>query len=308
MNIVVYPDVDKELNPNERMFSKLPINDFPNLKFIDQSQITTLEKSMLNFKDINSITILLDNYGTFIATNIDYILSHTHIKFFIHENDIHYLKSKNKSFSRYMLLRDKLKTNPHINILAYYWYDYQRRYNINENNLVCFPKFIREIKYSEINSKPIPKVVLSGSCTSSYPMRKYLRSIEHPNLVKISHTDNIYGEEYYQFLHNHLAAFTCCLNKDTPYIINKFFEIPSLGCLLLAYDEHVRKFLDELGFIDNENYISCTKNNVIQKIEWICDPDNIDKVNKIRLAGYQLIKSRHTLKHRLMYLNQLVSK
>ena len=68
MNIVVYPDVDKELNPNERMFSKLPINDFPNLKFIDQSQITTLEPFSQAFQKLRKLTVELKKRNFFIKS------------------------------------------------------------------------------------------------------------------------------------------------------------------------------------------------------------------------------------------------
>jgi len=39
----------------------------------------------------------------------------------------------------------------------------------------------------------------------------------------------------------------------------------------LAYDEYVKNPLMEIGFKDNKNYISCTKENVIDKINYICD-------------------------------------
>ena len=40
--------------------------------------------------------------------------------------------------------------------------------------------------------------------------------------------------------------------------------------------------LKEIGFIDGENYISCNKENLIEKIEWICNGKNRDEVDRIR--------------------------
>ena len=92
----------------------------------------------------------------------------------------------------------------------------------------------------------------------------------------------------------YIACFACCSNENTPYIVNKFFEIPGSGSLLLAYDELVKEPLGELGFIDGENYISCNRENVLRKIEWICNPRNMERVNKIRKNGLELVKNKHT--------------
>ena len=42
-------------------------------------------------------------------------------------------------------------------------------------------------------------------------------------------------------------------NNNTPYIVNKFFEIPAAGCLLLAYDEYVQDALKELTLLISEH-------------------------------------------------------
>jgi hypothetical protein len=68
-----------------------------------------------------------------------------------------------------------------------------------------------------------------------------------------------------KYLSTFICCFTCCGNLATPYIINKFFEMPASGSLLLAYDEFVKEPLAQLGFIDTVNYISCTRHNIAEK-------------------------------------------
>ena len=73
MNIIVYPDTLKEnLNVNERQFINI-INYSEQFNFlcIKDTEIISLEQIVNELKsnNINSITILLDNYGVFIHSN-----------------------------------------------------------------------------------------------------------------------------------------------------------------------------------------------------------------------------------------------
>jgi hypothetical protein len=300
MNIIIYPDPNKDLNVNEKVFvNAYKFFDKKKYKCIEDSKIDTLENYINNLnKKIKTITILLDNYGIFIHKNINFILNNKHIKFIIHENDIHFLKSKPTTFKRYNSLRSQLKNNNHIYILAYYWYHYIKLININKKRVIMFPKFIHLENIQEINTVPIQKILLSGSMSSHYPMRRFLKSLNHPKIEILTHENNINGTDYFKYLKNFICAFACCLNKNTPYIINKFFEIPASGCLLLAYDEYVKKELKQIGFKDGENYISCNKNNIIQKIDWICDSKNKKEIDRIRYNGHQFVINNHSEKNR----------
>ena len=305
MNIIIYPG-SKELNVNERQIAT-PLFDY-NFIFMTDQEISSLKEIFQDkVNEIKSIIILLDNYGKFIEKNIDFILNNKTIKFYIHENDIHYLTSKPSAAQRYKKLRDKLKYNSHIFILAYYWYHYKKIYDINPNNVICFPKFVLTKNILEINFNAKMKVLLSGSISGVYPMRRYLRKLNHPDVELLDHSQNIRGDHYIKYLNSYICAFTCCSNINTPYIVNKFFEIPAAGCLLLAYDEHVKDAMKEIGFIDNVNYISCNKENLKYKIEYICNKKNLEKINIIRLNGFKLITSEHTIKNRYDLLLKIVS-
>lgn len=304
MNILIYPDPNKlKLNINEEMISQ-PI--FINkLTYYKDSEITTLqEKFGKIIPNIKSIFIFKDNYGIFIERNIDFILNNKTIRFYILQNDLHF--NRESAYKRNLLLRSNLLNNNHIYILSYYWYFFTKLYKINNNNLICYPKFIVNNNIKKINTNPKMEILLSGASSKSYPIRKYLSSINHPKVKILKHSDNIFGDNFYNHMNQFIACFTCCSNKNTPYIIRKFFEIPATGSLLLAYDEFVKEPLKEIGFIPDVNYISCNKKNLIQKIEWICNKKNINKVNEIRKNGQELVIHQHTIKSRFILIESLI--
>ena len=284
----------------------LPMNNYNQLVFLNETNYNNLNDVDELYGYINSISILINNCAEFIETNINYILDNSHIRFYIYENNIHYFKNKTKDYAKYMLLRNELQNNYHINILSSYWYYYNSLYKINPENLFCFPNFVNNIKYTNINQKPLSKIVLGGAPSNEYPMKKYLNYVHNSNLVKNNLIDNLNGDKYYEYIRNYLCAFSCCLNKKKPYIIKQFFDIPSVGTLLLAYDVHVKIALEEIGFKDNINYISCNRNNILEKIEFICNPNNIEKINEIRTNGFNLVKNNHTINHRLDYLYKII--
>lgn len=311
MNLIIYPDPNKVLNVNERQFITIAkYISGPKYILIEDTKIESLEKSIKEIKDknldIKTITILIDNYATFIYNNLDTILKNKNIIFFIHENDLHKSRDRLEIFNRYYALRKELKNNHHIKILAYYWYDYQRRYEIPNKNLICFPKFAHSHDVQEINKNPINKILLSGAISRAYPMRQYVLNLNNPNVDVLNLKDKIKGSDYVRYIGNYLCCFTCCLNGKMPYLINKFFEIPCSGSLLLAYDELVVEPMKELGFIDGENYISCNKKNLVEKINWICDEKNREEIDRIRLNGLNLIKERHTDYHRYKFLKEII--
>ena len=288
----IYPSPTKELNVNEKQF--ITINNYINSDNILLVEDTKLDK-LENYKNITTIVVLLDNYGKFIENNINFIKNNKNIRFYIHENDLNKNNSKLNAYNRYMLLRSSLEELEHVYILAYYWYFYKNLYNINENNLIKFPRFVVKTNIFEVKTNVKSKILLSGSITNNYyPMRKYVSELNHSSIDRLNRGANITGVNYINFLSEYLCCFTCCLTKETPYIINKFFEIPASGSLLLAYDEWVKDGLKEIGFIDGENYISCNKDNILEKIEWICDEKNRDEVDRIRRNGNELVKNNHT--------------
>ena len=301
--LIIYPSPTKELNVNEKQF--ITINNYINsddILLVEDTKLDNLE----NYRNIKNIIVLLDNYGKFIEKNINFIKNNKDIRFYIHENDLHKNNSKPNAYNRYMLLRSSLEKLEHVYILAYYWYFYKNLYNINENNLIKFPKFVVKTNIFEVKTNVKLKILLSGSISNYYPMRKYIYGLNHQYVDRLDHSANVTGENYIKYLSEYLCCFTCCSTRNTPYIINKFFEIPASGSLLLAYDEWVKDGLKEIGFIDGENYISCNKENLIEKIEWICNEQNRDEVDRIRKNGNELVKNNHTDECRYKFILNII--
>jgi hypothetical protein len=94
-------------------------------------------------------------------------------------------------------------------------------------------------------------------------------------------------------------GFSCCSCKELPYIVAKFFEIPACGSCLIAYDKYVKEPLKELGFIDSENYISISDDNLEDKLKWIFDSNNNDEIERIRKNGFDFVRNNHMLSHRI---------
>ena len=88
-------------------------------------------------------------------------------------------------------------------ILAYYWYFYKDIYNINERNLIKFPRFVVKTNIFEVKTNVKSKILLSGSITNNYyPMRKYVSELKHQSIDRLNRGSNITGENYINFLVN----------------------------------------------------------------------------------------------------------
>lgn len=188
-----------------------------------------------------------------------------------------------------------------------YWYCFNKFYP-NITSIHPYPHFIHD-KWISIgfNSNPMNQIILSGCISSLYPARKKLLGLNHNKIVRLKHTHQIYGLNYYQRLNQYICGFTCCANANTPYIVGKFFEIPAMGCLLLAYDEYVKEPLKELGFIDGVNYLSCSFENLEEKVNWITNSENRPTVDSIRKNGYDLTWNLHKISDRLKFLNDTLN-
>lgn len=172
---------------------------------------------------------------------------------------------------------------------------------------------------SNFNNAPIARILISGRLRPDvYPFRQFMYDLSKTNKnleylpvnfkyrIKTDKPEYIYGKKYVDYLNKYLVCFTCEANKDTPYILIKFFEILGSGSLLLAWNPITKKNFEELGFIDNVHYISVTMENIYQKINYVLDPQNRYLINEIRKNGYELLKNNHTIMHRAMFLDKIL--
>lgn len=217
-------------------------------------------------------------------------------------------------------IKNKIKILSYIDvILNSYEYFIRSYYPIaHHKKTYWFPHYVNENLLSEINfnKNPTNKILVSGNpAIQFYPARskiyeftsKYdcIEILGHPG-YKTTQYHNICGENYYKHLNNYLCCFTCCAIPKRPYIVAKFFEIISTGSLLLAFDIHVKEELKQLGFIEDVNYISCNMENMEEKIKFITNRDNKEKIDTIRHNGFVLSK-QHYLKERVKKFTEYIS-
>ena len=203
-------------------------------------------------------------------------------------------------------------------IISTYAYCFNKFFSyVKKEKIYWFPHSFNELFNIKFNSNPINKILLSGCICDAYPMRqrmfelkdKYpMDVLEHPKYCK-NKLHNIIGKKFIEKINEYRFAFTCCLNSKIPYIVQKFFEIPGSGALLIGFEQHIKKQMEELGFVDMENYISVREDNLEEKLLWLLDSNNREIVEKIRISGYNFVNSTHTLEIRtnkfLEYLSNI---
>jgi hypothetical protein len=254
------------------------------------------------------IVLMFFNYDNFLYKYIK-VITENKIKFLIYKSDLHYLPRK--TCDRVVNFDNFINDIENIYICANYWYCYQTFHNINKNRIIKYPIFFDDTLIINYNSNPLNFVLLSGTCTSEYPARKKIKSLANNGnqyIHILKNCNNVIGHDFIKYLNKYLCCFTCCSNMYTPYIVTKFFEIPSTGSLLLAYDEFVKEPLKELGFIDGENYISCTINNIDEKVNYITNPNNRNEIDKIRKNGYDFVWKFHKQSDRMKFIDNIVDK
>lgn len=231
---------------------------------------------------------------------------------YIYIDDLHYnIKNKNRN-----LYIDSILTSNYKNIICSYGYCFEK-FHKKRNNVTWVPHSAYDSYSIEFNKNPKPKILLTGAIDIDiYPIRYKVRMmakinknidvLQHFGYKKLRH--DICGEKYIKHLNKYLICFTCCSISEYPYVISKFFEIPQSGSLLLAYDKYIKLQLLELGFIDGYNYISVNDDNLEEKIDYVLNKDNIDKINEIRLNGYNFILTNHMLSDRASQINSMINK
>jgi hypothetical protein len=202
-------------------------------------------------------------------------------------------------------------------IISTYAYCFKKFFNYVEiEKIYWFPHSFNELFKIEFNNNPINKILLSGCICEAYPMRQKLLELkdvypievlEHPKYSK-NKLHNIIGKKFIEKINQYRFAFTCCLNIKIPYLVQKFFEIPGSGSLLVGFDKYIKSEMNKLGFIDMVNYISVDEENLEEKIKWLFDSNNLETIEKIRLNGYNFVNSNHTHEIRALGLLEYLQK
>ena len=268
---------------------------FINLKYLEKNE-DNLEQYYLNtFGSIPKYIISFCGVGGFL--NIyKKIIIYSKLVFII--DDIHHAKSVRNP-------RIPVISNSHL-IFATYAYEFIRWGLPQPSKLYLYPHAARWI--IDFNNNPINKILISGRISDIYSDRKFIYDIGIKNpdqydILKVNmnykdsniNSNTITGIKFYEYLNKYLCCF---LDTAREYILAQVFEICASGSLLLYMNNEILDICEQIGFIDGINYISCTRENLQEKVNWILDPINLELVNKIRYQGYKLIKEKHTWNNR----------
>jgi hypothetical protein len=165
------------------------------------------------------------------------------------------------------------------------------------------------------NSHPENVIFISGAAGPYYPLRERMRTLHaqgahslvcqpHPGY----HTGHDYerdgniGRSYATKINNCRSAFTD--SSIFKYVVAKYFEIPATGALLLA-DDSVSGPLTELGFVENQHYVSVSEENLEERILFVLDERNHEELDEMRRRAQQLVLDRHTTVERAWQIDTL---
>jgi hypothetical protein len=170
------------------------------------------------------------------------------------------------------------------------------------DNLFIWPNFVDpDISRDYGQWKSIP-VLFTGNNSALYPWRqKIIRIVskEYPSLIcphpgyspRRASAQVLVGEPYARMLN--ASWFVPACGTVAKEIIRKHFEVPACKACLITEKSPA---IEAAGFVDMTNCVFADDHNVLDKLEYLFS--HSDALEAIIAAGYQLVHSRHTLKHR----------
>ena len=166
------------------------------------------------------------------------------------------------------------------------------------------PEIYRD--YGEWKSIP---VLFTGATFELYPWRQQIIkrvSSHYPSLIcphpgyqpRSAVAQFMVGERYARTINASSVVPAC--GTVVKEIVRKHFEVPACKACLVTEQSPT---LEAAGFVDMTNCVFADANNVLDKLAFLFrNPDELEKVTQ---AGYELVHSRHTLKHRGQMLEWL---
>ena len=164
------------------------------------------------------------------------------------------------------------------------------------------------------NTSPTRVILLTGMVytgkVTSYPVRELIKN-------KIDKGD----KRITQFVHpgwwpgssmSHIDQFALAMNSHIACIMDasihnfaiaKIFEVPATGSLLLITDD-ISDAMAALHFFDGINYRSFNRSSLDDVIDWVLDPRNALEVDRIRLAGQDVVQKYHLTKYRIANIHK----
>jgi len=112
------------------------------------------------------------------------------------------------------------------------------------------------------------------------------KPFSNPYLLKF------YNNIFYESIINSKYCFSC--GSTCEVTLRKFFEIPALGSLLILepFNSEGKQMLESLGYLEDQNFISCSADNLLDKINEL--EKNKEYAAEIAHNGQQLVIKNHS--------------
>jgi hypothetical protein len=148
--------------------------------------------------------------------------------------------------------------------------------------------------------KTIP-VLFTGSNSSFYPWRQQILKVvsqAYPSLISphFGYEEKtafrmLYGQQYARTIN--ASWFVPACGTIVKEVVRKHFEIPACKSCLITEKTPA---LEAAGFVDMQNCVFADETDVLDKIDYLFQ--NLEELERITNAGYQLVHSHHTFKQR----------
>jgi hypothetical protein len=170
------------------------------------------------------------------------------------------------------------------------------------DSLFVWPNFIDTEIYNDYGEHKIIPILLTGSQAAHYPWRKRIGKILSQNYPVMTSPHfgwfneqltkrMIHGESYARMINASLVAPACgTIAKE---LVRKHLEIPACKSCLITEKTPI---IEAAGFVDMQNCVFVDSTDVLDKVEFLFQ--NPDVLEKITQAGFDLVHSQHTIKHR----------
>jgi hypothetical protein len=167
------------------------------------------------------------------------------------------------------------------------------------DRIFTWPNFADSGLFRDYGEPKFTPILLTGSRAVHYPWRNEVSnrlaenfpsmSLPHAGWFSRSATANmLHGEKYARLLSGAKLVPTC--GSIAKELVRKHFEIPAAGACLITEDT---PSVRAAGFVDMENCIFASVDDVVDKVASILDND--DQLRKITNAGHTLVELNHDI-------------
>lgn len=180
------------------------------------------------------------------------------------------------------------------------------------DRLYFWPNSVDPDVYRDYGQPKAIPVLFTGNANPLYPWRQEVSrrlSKSYPTLLcphpgyaaRASEAHFLVGEAYARMLNAaHLVPTCGTVAKE---VVRKHFEIPACRACLITEES---AGLLAAGFVDMINCVFVTPDNVRDKVDYLFS--NMDVLDRIERAGFNLIRHRHLMAHRSEILQWYLSR